>query len=82
MDSGLDTTRGNIPRQAIDGLWDTMGTKILSGGYLPIKGVIQSDHWMLWIKVSYEFILGSSEPPTRRPDARNLRMNNSKTQKK
>ena len=32
--TGSDTTRGNSPGKAVDGIWVTRGVNIIAGGYL------------------------------------------------
>ena len=59
-----------------------MGTNILPGGYLPTNKGINLDHHMIWIKFPYEFMLGSSDPSTKRPAVYNICMKNTKIHKK
>ena len=55
---------------------------MLSYCNIPINKEIQSYRRILWIKLSYEFILGSRDMPTRRPEALNIYMNDPKIQNK
>ena len=81
-DCGTGTTIHNISGRAIYEICTTMGTKILSGIYLTILKIIHSGHQMKWINISYEYMLGSSDPSTRRPAVQNLHMNHPKIQNK
>eukprot|EP00957_Ditylum_brightwellii_P211960 15366810-Ditylum_brightwellii.AAC.1 len=72
------TTRGNKSKQAVDGIWGTMGIKIEAGGYLPFHTGIASDHRILWIKVVLSYIFGHTEQAMKKPVARNLRMDDEK----
>jgi hypothetical protein len=72
------TTRGNKSKQAVDGIWATLGIKIESGGYTPFHTGICSDHRLLWIRVSLSYIFGHVEQAMRRPAARNLRLDDNK----
>lgn len=69
---GPATTRSNKSSEPIDGIWATQGVSIVSGGYLPFHHIVRSDHQLIWIRISYSHTLGSCLPPTRRPAARDL----------
>eukprot|EP00957_Ditylum_brightwellii_P205732 15345146-Ditylum_brightwellii.AAC.1 len=78
---GPATTRGNMTRQAIDGIRATHGVKITEGGYLPLHQGYRSNHRLLWIKLCLEYTFGTIEHPMRRPAARNLRTDDKRGQR-
>eukprot|EP00957_Ditylum_brightwellii_P044394 3369170-Ditylum_brightwellii.AAC.1 len=41
---GAATTRSNLSRLAVDGIWTTMGVQIIACGYLSFLHYIQLDH--------------------------------------
>ena len=49
---------------------------IITGGYFTFHVGIILDRRILWIKISHEYIFGSTDPPTRRLTDRNICMNN------
>eukprot|EP00957_Ditylum_brightwellii_P118020 9001148-Ditylum_brightwellii.AAC.1 len=75
------TTKGNKLRKAVDGIWGTLGVQIDAKGYLPFHTGFQSDHRLLWIRVSLAHIFGHTECAMRRPAARSLRMDDTRGQK-
>jgi hypothetical protein len=52
------TYNRNQSRQPIDGIFTSSSIKILAGGYKEFDNACPSDHWALWIDISYANVFG------------------------
>ena len=65
----------------IDGVWATPGIEVTRCGHQE-PGQAQSNHSLLWLDVTFESALGHNPPLPQTPDARRLKLSNSKVTKK
>ena len=67
------TSEGRI----IDGIWGTETIQVKQCGYLE-PGDFPGDHSMMWVDLAYDEILGHKMPEPTYPDARKLKLHDSK----
>ncbi len=71
------TSEGRI----VDGIWGTPGIKAEQGGYLE-PGDFPGNHSLLWIDIAFTTALGSNPPKPVSPNARRLKLQDSRTTEK
>jgi hypothetical protein len=60
----------NKNREPIDGLFATLGIRIIAGGYSAYNSGCSSDHCYLWIDIPFQDAFGYKTPPMTSPAAR------------
>ena len=71
---GSGKTKSNKKCQEIDGIWASQGIIISQGGYLPLHDGPNSDHRLIWIKISHDIVFGENKAPYIPPSARRIRL--------
>lgn len=71
----------NTQNKIIDGIWATPGIKAEQGGYLE-PGDFPGDHSMVWVDITYNSALGHNPPQPTDPEARRLKLEDSRTTKR
>jgi hypothetical protein len=66
---------------AIDGIFISSTINIIKGGYMPF-GAFPSDHWGLWVDITYTNAFGYNMPKTITPRARRLKSDDPRVRNK
>lgn len=68
----------NQQRQPIDGIWVSTMIQCEGTSFLPFDHGIRSDHWGIWVDITYEEVLGFAYPPMDCGSRRKLNLKDSK----
>lgn len=69
---GPATHQKNSNNAPINGIWISQGLDITHGGYFAYDQVIPSDHWGIWIDLSFMSAFGHNMPPLAKRQPRRL----------
>ena len=80
-DAPATCNKNTTTHKNVDGVWGTANLVPLKCGFLE-AGDFPGDHVMIWMDIAYEDALGHNPPPVHRPEARRLKLDDVRVEKR